>query len=118
MRHRFNGSALYSFRITYLVFLFLIVGCNANKSLADPLVKKGKALYQSTCVACHHSDPKKEGPLGPPSWGASLDLLKKRIKEGTYPAGYIPKRKTKLMQPLPQLSDDDIRAIHAYLKSP
>ena len=93
----------------------LFLGCQKKGTAPDPNIGRGKALYHAACTACHHSDPKKEGSLGPPVWGASFMLLKKRIQEGTYPEGYQPKRTTKLMQPLPHLSEEDVRAIYVYL---
>lgn len=81
-------------------------------------LQKGKALYQSTCTVCHNENPKKEGAVGPAIAGASLELVMSKVKTGLYPAGYKPKRTTKLMVPLPHLSDDDIRAISRYLENP
>ena len=101
-----------------LLFLIPAIGCTAaGKKGDDALIKRGKALYQGQCTACHNPDPKKDGPLGPASYGASLELLTARIKSASYPAGYKPKRDTKLMVAMPNLSDDDIKAIHAYLNN-
>lgn len=80
------------------------------------LITRGRAVYQSVCIACHNSDPKKAGTLGPEVWGSSLELLQARVVDGTYPAGYTPKRTTHVMQPLPQVQKD-LPAIHAYLNS-
>ena len=77
-------------------------------------VKKGKVAYFANCIACHNSDPSKDGPLGPSVAGASLELLQVRVLEAKYPEGYQPKRNTKIMQPLPHLSNN-IEAIHAFL---
>lgn len=77
---------------------------------------QGRKVYAVNCTACHAVDPKKEGAMGPAVYGASLELLEKRIVDGTYPENYKPKRPTKIMQPLPFLKND-IKALHAYLNS-
>jgi mono/diheme cytochrome c family protein len=78
---------------------------------------RGRAVYATSCTACHHVDPALPGAIGPEVKGASRELLEARIVHGTYPAGYTPKRPTALMQPLPQLagSVDDLTA---YLAAP
>ncbi|HUP56603.1 MAG TPA: cytochrome c [Bdellovibrionota bacterium] len=83
---------------------------------AVDLVAKGRVVYQSNCTACHHSDPTKNGPLGPEIAGSSLELLTARIMKAEYPPGYKPKRDTRQMAAIPQLQAD-IPAIHAYLSS-
>ena len=88
----------------------------ATASGASPLVAKGKSVYLSTCIACHHSNPQKPGALGPEVWGSSRELLEARILTGTYPPGYKPKRPTHAMQPLPHLKSE-IDSLHAYLNS-
>ena len=78
------------------------------------LIARGRTVYQTVCIACHNTDPKKPGSLGPEVWGASPALLQARITSATYPPGYTPKRTTHVMQPLPQVSKD-IPALEAYL---
>lgn len=80
------------------------------------LIQKGKSVYQAVCIACHNMNPKLDGSLGPAVAGSSIQLLNERIVNGGYPAGYQPKRATKLMAPLPQYAQD-IPAIHAYLNA-
>ena len=80
----------------------------------EQLLAQGRKVYAINCTACHAVDPKKEGAMGPAVHGASLELLEKRIVDGTYPENYKPKRSTKIMQPLPFLKND-IQALHAYL---
>ena len=72
----------------------------------------GKRIYLSSCTTCHATDPAADGPLGPPVKGASKELLQARVIDGTYPPGYVPKRDTQVMKPLPQLADgiDDLAA--------
>jgi len=83
---------------------------------AQALIKRGRTVYQAQCIACHHSDPKKPGALGPDVFGSSKELLTARILHGDYPPDYKPKRYTHQMQAMPQLKNE-IDAIHAYLNS-
>lgn len=85
-----------------------------SQTSADDLAKRGRAVYQSACIACHNPDPKKSGSLGPDVWGSSFELLEARVIRGEYPAGYKPKRSTHVMQPLPQVKND-LEALRAYL---
>jgi mono/diheme cytochrome c family protein len=66
-------------------------------------VERGKRIYLANCVACHHSDPARNGPIGPAIQGSSRALIEARVITGTYPPGYTPKRQTKAMPPMPYL---------------
>ncbi len=77
---------------------------------------RGKIIYQTQCTACHHSDPKKPGVLGPDVFGSSSELLKARILYGTYPPGYKPKRSTHTMSALAHLKDE-IESLTLFLNS-
>jgi mono/diheme cytochrome c family protein len=79
-----------------------------------PLVQRGRAVYQSTCAACHNPDPHKPGSVGPEIWGSSRELIEARVMRTEYPPGYTPKRSTKLMTSFPQLKDD-LGALTAFL---
>jgi mono/diheme cytochrome c family protein len=81
------------------------------------LVNRGRAIYQTQCTACHHSDPHKPGSLGPDVWGSSRELLEARIVRGEYPKGYTPKRSTHIMVALPHLKGE-LDALTAYLNQP
>lgn len=81
---------------------------------AQTLAERGRIIYQGSCTACHNSDPKKDGALGPAVFGSSLELLEARVMRGEYPAGYKPKRDSKVMVPLPQLKKD-LPALREYL---
>ena len=65
---------------------------------------RGRQVYRAQCIACHNSDPSKNGPLGPAVKGSSRELLEARILRGAYPPGYKPKRGTAIMQPMPHLA--------------
>ncbi len=79
---------------------------------------RGRKIFNSICVACHHPDPTKEwgtsGTFGPPIAGSSFELLKMRVLSTNYPAGYKPKRDTKNMTTF-QLPDDDLRSLERFL---
>ncbi len=76
----------------------------------------GKTVYVSRCISCHNQDPKKSGSLGPDVWGSSLELLEAKIIKGQYPAGYKPKRSSKMMVPIPDLKDK-LTDLHTYLNT-
>jgi mono/diheme cytochrome c family protein len=57
----------------------------------------------ANCIACHSMNPAQDGALGPAVAGASLALLEARVLRGEYPEGYVPKRPSRVMIPLPHL---------------
>jgi mono/diheme cytochrome c family protein len=80
------------------------------------LIARGKGVYMGNCIACHNTNPAKDGTLGPAIAGSSRALLEARVINGTYPDGYTPKRGSQLMIPLPHLSPE-LDALTAYLDS-
>ena len=81
------------------------------------LIRTGRIKYRTICSACHNKkDPRKRGPIGPPIWGSSKELLTAKVLKRKYPPGYKPKRKSKIMPPMPYLAKY-IDALHAYLNS-
>jgi mono/diheme cytochrome c family protein len=76
---------------------------------------KGKQVWLSQCVACHNTDPAKDGPIGPAVRGSSQALLEARVLRGTYPPGYTPKRDSKVMPPRPDLVAS-VPDLAAYLR--
>jgi mono/diheme cytochrome c family protein len=83
---------------------------------SEQLANRGRTVYQTNCTACHNSNPKQPGALGPEIWGSSRALVEARVMKAAYPDGYTPKRASHTMQPLPQLQAD-LDALHAYLNS-
>jgi mono/diheme cytochrome c family protein len=77
--------------------------------------EKGKQVWLGQCIACHNPDPTKDGPLGPAVKGASRALVEARVVRGEYPAGYTPKRPTKVMPPRPDLAPS-VADLAAYLQ--
>lgn len=100
-----------------LLPILLLAACtkDASKPLSA-LEARGKSSYMANCSACHNPDPRMVGSVGPEIAGASVELLRAKVLQQTYPPGYLPKRNSKLMPALPFL-DKDTEAIHAYLNS-
>ena len=96
------------------LLLVALGGCSQESKLS-PEAERGRQIYQSQCIACHNPDPSQVGSVGPGVRGASAELLKAKIVDGTYPPGYTPKRPTRVMQPLPQLAKD-VPALAEYLR--
>lgn len=83
-------------------------------------IEKGKAIYLSACIKCHNKDPNVKGPIGPEMVDAPVEVMQHKVLTGRYPdvlpEGFVPKRKTKQMQKLPQYVKD-VPSIHAYVQS-
>ena len=95
-----------------------LAGCPSGEA-SDPqaaLVKRGRVVYETNCIACHSPDPRRDGPLGPAVACASSELLTAKVLRNEYPAGYKPKRETQAMVPLPHL-EKELPALAAYLQS-
>ncbi len=101
-----------------VALVFSLPGLSACGGEADDpaaaLARKGQAVFESVCTACHARDPRQPGPVGPEVAGASLELLQAKVLRNEYPPGYVPKRDTRGMIPLPHL-EADLPAIEAYL---
>jgi mono/diheme cytochrome c family protein len=76
--------------------------------------QRGRAVYVANCVACHNSDPAKDGPIGPALKGSPPELVKTRVLRTAYPPGYTPKRNTKVMPTFPFL-ESEIKYLAEYL---
>ena len=81
----------------------LVSGCGAGPA-EDDAVSRGRALYLAQCTSCHATDPAQAGPVGPPVKGSSRELIEAKVRHGSYPPGYTPKRSSALMPPMPQLA--------------
>ncbi|MDQ3000135.1 MAG: cytochrome c [Fibrobacterota bacterium] len=97
--------------------LQLWTACGKKDPNADPKAVAGRTVYLSYCISCHNVNPKLDGSMGPAVKGSSLDLLTARVIHGTYPAGYMPKRPSKIMVSLP-LTEANIEDLHVYLNAP
>src|SRR5439155_16391912 len=106
-----------------LMILCCIMSLNAcskesddkSPSAKNPDWERGRAVFVANCVACHNSDPSKDGPLGPAIKGSSKELIEARVVRGSYPPNYKPKRNTKVMPTFPYLAPE-IPSLVAYLR--
>ena len=105
-----------------LLFLlaFTLAGCGEKKEAPEKTAgagdpNRGRAIYLSTCAACHNADPSKDGPIGPAIKGASRELLEARVLRAGYPPGYKPKRATAVMPAQPELKPS-LPDLEAFLR--
>jgi len=100
-----------------LILLTLLI---SNIAFSQVNLDKGKRIWLTTCVQCHNRDPNVKGSIGPEVVDAPLEVMTAKVMTGKYPevlpAGFVPKRRTKAMRPLPQFKND-IPSIHAYVQS-
>lgn len=89
-------------------------GCGPQQALS-PEAERGRQVYQSQCITCHHPDPAQAGAVGPAVKGSTRELVEAKVLRGAYPPGYAPKRPTAVMQPMPQLADS-VPALTEYLR--
>jgi mono/diheme cytochrome c family protein len=87
----------------------------AAQASKDPDWGRGRAIYIANCVACHNSDPSKDGPIGPALKGSARELIEARVLTSNYPPNYQPKRPTKVMPQFPFLKSE-IPYLAAYLR--
>ena len=99
-----------SSRIFWLIVLLTLAASACSKeserSGQSPDWERGRAVYVANCVACHNSDPSKDGPIGPAIKGSSLELIESRVLRTQYPPGYKPKRNTRVMPTFPFLKNE------------
>ncbi|MBY0401283.1 cytochrome c [Myxococcota bacterium] len=82
----------------------------------EELAAAGRSTYNANCIACHAMDPRTDGALGPAVAGSPLELIEARVMRAEYPAGYTPKRTTRVMVPMPHLQPK-LPELAAYLGS-
>ena len=90
-------------------------GPASTRITAVASAEKGKQVWLGQCIACHNPDPTKDGPIGPSVKGSSPALVEARVLRAEYPAGYTPKRPTKVMPPRPDLAAS-VPDLAAYLR--
>lgn len=104
---------------SFFIFPVLILigsGCSkeSGQSGKNADWQRGRAVYVANCVACHGSDPSKDGAIGPAIKGSPPELIETRVLRTEYPPGYKPKRNTHLMPTFPYLKSE-IPNLVAYL---
>ncbi|HEV8585200.1 MAG TPA: cytochrome c [Methylomirabilota bacterium] len=98
-----------------LLALVAVLAAACGQTPGDPLVERGRQVYQAQCTQCHNPEPSQNGAVGPAVKGASRELLEAKILRGAYPPGYKPKRPTAVMPPQPAVAPE-IPTLAAYLK--
>lgn len=92
----------------------------AYSQVDQATLDKGKRLYMANCIQCHNRDPHKKGPIGPELTDAPLEVMTSKVMTAKYPdplpEGFVPKRKSRAMRPIPKLKND-IPAIHEWVQS-
>ncbi|MBE8400252.1 c-type cytochrome [Leptospira borgpetersenii] len=116
IRKNRGGFSRLSFIFIFFILVFATCKEEENLSPEQKSISQGKGLYLANCSACHNQNPAVDGTVGPAIQGSNFELLKARIVEGTYPPGYTPKRKSRIMTKLP-LTDVQIRNIEAFLNT-
>ena len=77
---------------------------------------EGKRIYVSNCVRCHNINATKPGIIGPELFTTPIEVFRTKVPTGTYPSGYISKRRTKVMPKFPHLKDK-VDLIYKYIQS-
>ena len=106
--------------LAIFVLVFFLGACSkesdqGEKTAKNPDWERGRAVFVANCVACHSSDPSKDGPIGPAIKGSSKELLEARVLSTSYPPGYKPKRPTQVMPQFPFLKNE-IPHLSVYLR--
>ncbi len=112
-------ESTFTVRASFVKALFLTLllgGCGGESDeTVGPNAERGRRLYLVNCIVCHNRDPSKDGATGPAIKGSSETLLRFRVLSRSYPPGYVPKRKSSAMIPLPHLKKA-IPDLAAYLR--
>lgn len=80
------------------------------------LANNGKTLYTTHCIRCHNSNPWLSGSVGPELITTPYAVFPTKVLQGSYPRGYAPKRRSKIMPTFPRLTKD-IDKIYDYIRS-
>src|SRR4029450_9018654 len=106
-------------RSFWLIVLLTLAASACSKESEQPGQspdwKRGRAVFMANCVACHNSDPSKDGPIGPAIAGSPPELIETRVLRPQDPPNYKPKRTPKVMPQFPFLKSE-IPYLAAYLR--
>jgi mono/diheme cytochrome c family protein len=91
----------------------LMASCRTGPNHLTP-AQRGEVVYRTNCASCHGPDPKRPGSLGPAIAGSPRALIEARVLRRAYPSGYLPKRRTHLMQAMPWMAGH-INDLTSYL---
>jgi len=114
---KFRKTPLFAVILALTVLpLSVVSACNGGEPPQTTAAERGRHLFAMVCSACHNlNDPTKDGSVGPPVAGSSLELLEAKVLRNEYPPGYKPKRDTRQMAPLP-FSEAALQDLHAFLQ--
>jgi len=77
---------------------------------------EGKRLYVLHCTRCHNANPRNAGSIGPELYTTPSNVFRTKVPTGTYPSGYTPKRRTKIMPKFKGLTNKT-DLIYNYVRS-
>ncbi len=80
------------------------------------LIQEGKRLYIANCIRCHNANPTLPGVLGPELYTTPEAVFHTKVPHGKYPAGYTPKRKTRVMPKFKHL-EKHVDKLYLYIQS-
>ena len=89
--------------VTTALVSFALAGCDDGPPV-EPALARGRQTYQTICISCHNANPALAGSVGPPLKNMARAILEAKLLHGEYPAGYTPRRDTKMMPTQPQLA--------------
>ena len=81
---------LYGIGFLYLQSSGILKTSDVPPGRDEMLYRRGRAIYQSQCTACHNSNPDYAGSVGPALRGVSEELLVDRLTNGK---GAMPAKK-------------------------
>lgn len=103
--------------ILILVFTLFSFNSEAQRIPTDQIdIQEGKRVYILNCVRCHNSNPNKPGTIGPDLVTTPLEVFRTKVPHGTYPLGYVTKRRTKIMPRFLHLTNR-VDQVYKYIQS-
>lgn len=103
--------------------ILLLISIQVKTTLAkewfptnETINTEGRRLYLANCVRCHNTNPHKPGIIGPELYTTPIEVFRTKVPTGTYPSGYTPKRRTKVMPKFPGLTNS-VDFIYNYIRS-
>jgi mono/diheme cytochrome c family protein len=103
-----------------IILIFTLCSFNADAAIKIPTdqveIQEGRRIYIITCTKCHNTNPHKPGGIGPDLYSTPNEVFQSKIPSGTYPKGYTPKRRTRVMPKFKNLTNK-IDAIYKYIRS-
>lgn len=101
-----------------IILFFTLASFNSEAGYPTDSVQhlEGKRIYVSNCTRCHNANPTKPGSIGPELFTTPIAVFRTKVPKGSYPSGYAPKRKTKIMPKFPHLTNKT-DLVYNYIRS-